>query len=85
MKADCSPLKAEMQLWGDAGLTLPIWWRDDDAIEPTGALDRLIALSQELQIPVHLAVIPEMATPALAATVAKTDCLTPVVYGWAHL
>lgn len=84
MKIDFSPLNAELELWQKAQLTLPIWWRDDDAVAPTPALDQLIALSQELQIPVRLAVVPEMATLSLARLVAQTDGIIPVVHGWAH-
>ena len=84
MKIDWTPVVDELARWRQAGLTLPIWWRDDDAIAPTPALDRLIALSEAMQVPVHLAVIPKTATPELAARVAQTDHLIPVVHGWAH-
>lgn len=84
MTADWGPLDAELAKWQAKGLQLPLWWRDDDAIAPTTQLDQLSALSQNLGLPVHLAVIPETAQPALASYVAQHPQLIPVVHGWAH-
>ena len=36
---------AELAQWRSEELTLPIWWRDDDAIAPTPALERLLGRS----------------------------------------
>jgi len=41
------------------------WWRDDDASEPTAAVNRLLALSQATAVPLALAVVPLTAVPAL--------------------
>ncbi|WIY26178.1 polysaccharide deacetylase family protein [Parasedimentitalea psychrophila] len=84
MSPDWTALEQELQAWQDQGLTLPLWWRDDDAIEPTPQLDRLTSLSETLNLPVHLAVIPRDATPALASYIASSSQLIPVVHGWAH-
>lgn len=84
MQIDWSPVTHELARWGAAGLILPLWWRDDDAVTATPELERLIALSQAVQVPVHLAVIPQMADASLAARVADTECLIPVAHGWAH-
>lgn len=84
MKIDWSPVLAEQALWQPEGLVLPIWWRDDDAVDATAALETLIAVSDAVGLPVHLAVIPKYATAALAARVASAGCLIPVVHGWAH-
>lgn len=44
----------------------PVFWlRDDDAIARTPALARLLSLSQQFQVPVALAVIPDLAEPDL--------------------
>lgn len=74
---------AELERWRGDGLTLPIWWRDDDAIQPTQALDRLLALAAKFASPIHLAVIPEPATPELADRLAATDSFV-FVHGWKH-
>ncbi len=83
MSVDWSPLQAELARWRAQGLELPIWWRDDDAIAPTEALDTLAVLSEAVGVPVHLAVIPKDATDQLARDIA--ECFVPVVHGWAHV
>ncbi|WP_456388822.1 polysaccharide deacetylase family protein [Profundibacter sp.] len=84
MLIDWSPVTREFAHWRAAGLTLPIWWRDDDAVAATPALEKLVAMSKAVGVPVHLAVIPDMADAGLAARVADAGCLIPVVHGWAH-
>jgi len=84
MTPDWAELDAELARWRMAGLILPIWWRDDDAVAPGPALDRLRALAEAHDFPVHLAVIPNGATQALADLVHSTRHLIPVVHGWAH-
>jgi hypothetical protein len=85
MTPDWTALDLELSRWQDIGLALPLWWRDDDAIAPTAALDQLSALAQKLALPVHLAVIPSTAQPQLAACVSAHPELIPVVHGWAHI
>lgn len=84
MNVDWTPLETELDCWRDQGLTLPLWWRDDDAISPTPQLDILSDLSKRLNLPVHLAVIPKHAAAELAEYLGKRDTLVPVVHGWAH-
>ena len=84
MRIDWKPLRDEFALWRSDGLHLPFWWRDDDAIEPTDALQKLSDLANASGIPVHLAVIPRYATDALGQIVRQTTDLIPVVHGWAH-
>lgn len=85
MNIDWSELHAELAHWHTDGLRLPIWWRDDDAIGPTPELDRLVTLSKQVGVPVHLAVVPKFARQALAEQIDATAELIPVVHGWAHL
>ncbi|SHJ49048.1 hypothetical protein SAMN05444000_10993 [Shimia gijangensis] len=84
MNIDWSPLRSEFTKWRENNLELSFWWRDDDAIEPTPALDQLIALAIETGVPVHLAVIPRDAISTLASVITTTDMLIPVVHGWSH-
>jgi len=84
MTIDWQPLEAEIELWHTAKLTLPFWWRDDDAIEPTPALDRMMEIASDADIPVHLAIIPKYATTALRNYSAQTPHIIPVVHGWSH-
>ena len=79
---DWSPLDRALESWGDA--PLPLWWRDDDAVEPTPALERLGEMSQSTGLPVHLAIIPAGATRALGERIAGDDRFLPLVHGWVH-
>jgi len=85
MIPDWAPLDRELDRWQSAGLTLPLWWRDDDATAPSPELDRLRALAKAHDISVHLAVIPNGATQELAALVQDSSHLIPVVHGWEHI
>jgi hypothetical protein len=78
------PLHDELLHWRDAGRTPDLWLRDDDAIEPTTRLDRLIALTAEFAIPVALAIIPAHTGPALAERLAVAQHIHPVIHGWSH-
>ena len=78
------PLTDEFQLWQDADITLPFWWRDDDATEATPQLNTLIGIATDLNIPCHLAVIPKFATQSLAKRITTTDHIIPIIHGWAH-
>lgn len=84
MKIDWSPLDRELDLWRAEGRVLPLWWRDDDAIEVTPQLEQLHGLAADLGLPLHLAVIPAGATPELAAYVAARPLIVPVVHGLSH-
>jgi hypothetical protein len=80
--AHWSDLERELDLWRAAGRNATLWWRDDDAVRPTPALDRLLALAAGL--PLALAVIPEQATGALAERLANRPELHVLQHGWRH-
>lgn len=61
-----------------------LWWRDDDAVAPTAALDRLLGLAGRWQVPLALAVIPEPTGAPLAERLATDDLVTVAVHGWTH-
>ncbi|MFT6091229.1 polysaccharide deacetylase family protein [Sulfitobacter sp.] len=85
MRIDWTPLTAELSLWRAEQRLLPIWWRDDDAIEPTPALDRLTEMAEALHLPVHLAVIPKHAQDTLPLFCTDHDLIVPLVHGWQHI
>ena len=68
---------------GRPGRRPGFWWRDDDAVAPGEALDRLLALAERHGRQVALAVIPEAVEPALAERLAGTNA-TVIQHGWAH-
>ena len=45
------PLQAELARWIHASRSAKFWLRDDDAVEPTAALDRLIGLANDFDAP----------------------------------
>ncbi|WP_050928158.1 polysaccharide deacetylase family protein [Aestuariivita boseongensis] len=81
---DWTALHDELAQWEREGLSLPLWWRDDDAISDSAALRQLAQLSQKTQLPVHIAVIPAHADTSLADFLSGTPHVIPLVHGWAH-
>ncbi len=61
-----------------------LWWRDDDAVEPSPQLDRLLRLSQDRGIPATLAVIPKPTGAALAERLNRLEGIIVAVHGWSH-
>ena len=78
-------LTAELDAWATAGQVAEFWWRDDDAIEPTDDLDRLIEAATEKDVPLVLAVIPDPAVPALFSHIGGIDQITVSQHGFAHI
>lgn len=68
----------------DDGRTVGFWLRDDDAVEPTAALERLLDISGLSGVPLALAVIPAHAGAPLAARLGTAPNVTVVLHGWAH-
>jgi hypothetical protein len=84
MSETFAALDAELNRWRDGGLTLRLWLRDDDATQPTEALDRLLACIRRYDAPLLLAVIPEPCDAALADRLADETLVIPAVHGFAH-
>jgi hypothetical protein len=80
--ADWADLERELDIWGAAGRTATLWWRDDDAVRPTPALDRLLALAAG--VPLALAVIPGRAIAPLAQRLHSCPGLRVLQHGWMH-
>ncbi len=77
-------LEAELAAWQAAGKRASFWWRDDDAVRPGPALDRLLGLAEAHGLPVALAVIPMLAEPALAVRLAEAPQATALQHGITH-
>ncbi|CUX32761.1 polysaccharide deacetylase family protein [Rhizobium oryzihabitans] len=78
-------LVAALDECGRRGITADLWLRDDDAVEPTPALDTLLDLCGSFSAPVTLAVIPEMTTDKLAQHLDASDIAQVAVHGWSHM
>lgn len=68
-----------------SGRPARLWWRDDDTVQPTPALDRLLDLTRDGAVPVTLAVIPAHTGQDLADRLAGVPGVAVAVHGWAHL
>lgn len=77
-------LRAELDAWESERQTATLWWRDDDAVEPTPQLERLLTLSETHAVPLTIAVIPAQATSALQRRLSHAQTATIVQHGYAH-
>ena len=73
-------LEREVDAWRSAGREVTLWWRDDDTVEPSPALSRLLGLRPGC--PLGLAVIPAAAGATLAGEL--TEAVDVLVHGFAH-
>lgn len=69
----------------DRGRMVAFWLRDDDCVAPTHALDQLLDVTQRHGAPLTLAVIPKLATHALANRLDRTVGVSVATHGFAHL
>ncbi|MFN4011530.1 MAG: polysaccharide deacetylase family protein [Pannonibacter sp.] len=78
-------LTAHLDWFAERGTKVRFWWRDDDAIAPTPALERLLAAANAHDVDVGLAVIPKTATQALADRLRDEPHAVVLQHGWQHL
>src|SRR5258707_15632053 len=87
VSANWTDLERELETWGSGDLAATLWWRDDDAVRATSALDALLDLAAGT--PLSLAIIPgrvaEDAAGALADRLARHGALTVLQHGWKHV
>jgi hypothetical protein len=74
-------LARECDLWAAEGRTATWWWRDDDAVTATPALDQLLRIAQG---PIGLAVIPANLKPDLAPRLQSASGAVVLQHGYAH-
>jgi hypothetical protein len=77
-------LTAHLDWFAERGRKVCFWWRDDDAIEPTHLLDRMLLLANQHEVDIALAVIPKDATQALADRLAAEHHAWILQHGWQH-
>jgi peptidoglycan/xylan/chitin deacetylase (PgdA/CDA1 family) len=78
-------LDEEVARWRDLGRTAELWWRDDDAVDATPELDRLLQLHGASAVPLALAVVPARATAGLAERVVAEPGVDVLQHGYAHV
>jgi peptidoglycan/xylan/chitin deacetylase (PgdA/CDA1 family) len=74
----------ELTHWRAAGRQAQLWLRDDDAVAPTPALDRLLAIGRAYQVPILIAVIPMLAERSLAIRLANEPVVFAATHGIRH-
>lgn len=77
-------LNKELDKWQAQGLAAHLWWRDDDVIQPSPKLNRLLDVAQCCSCHVALAVIPARASDGLGQALAQTPTAV-VQHGFAHV
>lgn len=78
-------LYKELDEWNFDGDEAMLWWRDDDAVEDTPALQKLLSLSDKFDLPVALAVIPECLEDSLVSQVRAHSLVSVMQHGIRHL
>ena len=79
---DLAPVREALDAAGARGRRVRFWWRDDDAVAATPALDRLLDLAGGT--PILVAAIPAGIRPGLAERLARAPAVSAAVHGLAH-
>ena len=74
-------LARECDAWAEGGRRVELWWRDDDAIQDTPELRRLIGMAR---VPLSLAVIPAGLDPSLPALLKSHGSVSVLQHGFDH-
>jgi len=75
-------LSRELDRWRDAGRAATFWWRDDDAVAASDALERLLACAGP--VPLSLAVVPALAERSLMERLQRAPAVSVLQHGWTH-
>lgn len=75
-------LRKALDLAAEAGRPVRLWWRDDDAVAATPALDRLLDIAGDR--PILVAAIPAKAEPSLGRRLLETKAASLAVHGLTH-
>jgi hypothetical protein len=75
----------ELDRLQQAGKVARCWLRDDDAVEPSMPLERLLEITGAFSVPLTLAVIPAYTGEALAQRLERAPSCSVAVHGWSHV
>lgn len=81
---DWTRLRALLDEAADRSAPIRFWWRDDDAVAHTPALDRLLGLARDFATPVMLACIPAQIEASLGVLLRDEPWASAAVHGFAH-
>jgi predicted glycosyltransferase len=74
----------ELAHWEGEEKQFHFWWRDDDVIESSKALDKMIALQRRFNQPLYLACIPELCGEDLAKALKGYEQIFILQHGYDH-
>ncbi len=77
-------LRRELDLWTESDRPATFWWRDDDAVAVTPALEKLLEIQREFTVPLALAVIPDRLEPGLNLRLAGSKGVVILQHGYCH-
>jgi len=79
-------LQNELDQWKAAGQSATLWWRDDDAVEASDQLTRLLEIAKKAGVPLCLAVVPADCQLSLVEAIEQSGADVRVaVHGWSHI
>lgn len=78
-------LTQELDAWKDREMQATFWWRDDDAVAPSKALDAMLNISNAQKAPLAIAVIPNAISPDLSGVLNAHPNVTVVQHGFSHI
>jgi predicted glycosyltransferase len=82
--ADLDAVRAALDGAAAHGRTASFFWRDDDAVTATPALDRLLDLAGRHAVPILIAAIPAGIQPALGRRLDGAGGASVAIHGLAH-
>jgi predicted glycosyltransferase len=82
---DWTPFESALGYARDRGYEPVLWWRDDDAVEATPQLDRLLRQVRAAKADIALAVVPTHARKSLADRLGEESGACVLVHGYAHV
>lgn len=77
-------LRTELDLWQSEDRIATAWWRDDDAVTVTPALETILSFEQDYKVPLALAVIPACLQDDLPERLVETLDTRVLQHGWSH-
>jgi hypothetical protein len=78
------PLTDALDARAIAGRHVDFWLRDDDAVQPSDSLNRLLTLTANHNVPLMLAVIPAHEDVRLGQYLDNFEHVSVAVHGWSH-
>ena len=82
--SDWAALSRELDAWQSAGRRATLWWRDDDAVGDTPALQRMLSIASARDVAIAVAAVPARSDASLAGAIARVRQATVIQHGYAH-